>query len=405
MKKIGLAIISIIILVIVLIQYSNFGKTKIIDWEESYDEKSTQPYGTYVLYKELSNLFETQKIRTVYYDPTTYLTANSEDGNGEHIAKGIYLLIGNSNYLDSYDIKTILRFTNEGNTLFISDYHLHQKLADTLGLETQYYANGTDSISTYTLKNKFLFKEEIQLDKNEGDIVFKTDTALKQYEILGYAKQNDTLKPNVIRIDHGLGQIILHLEPKVFTNYHLLKEKRYKYAEAVLSYLPNDNVYFDSYDKIYNTTYGNTKQESNLKWFLQQNAFKWAWYLSLFFAFIFILFNAKRRQRIIKIIKPIENTTVGFVKTISNLYFETQDHKNIITKKITYFLEKLRTDYNIDTSVLDDEFIEKLTAKSGQNKDVVAKVIKHINWLNSKTDFFEENLVHLNRYIEAFYSK
>jgi hypothetical protein len=405
MKKIGPVIIVIIIIAFVLIKYSGFGMTKTIDWEESYNEKSTKPYGTYVLYKELPNLFEDQKIRTVYYSPTTYLNANSEDGYGDHVAKGVYMLVGNSDYLDSYDVKALLRFTDEGNTLFISDYFLPEKLTDTLGLETDYYSNGTDSTSTYTLKNKSLLNQQIKIDKTEGDVIFKSNDALEQYQILGYATQNDSLKPNFISLKHGLGQIVLHLEPKAFTNYHILQKERYKYAEGVLSYLPNDNVYFDSFTKMYDNQYGRAEQESDLKWFLEQEAFKWAWYLALLFTLIFVLFNAKRRQRIIKIIKPLENTTVGFVKTISNLYFETQDHKNLIDKKITYFLEKIRTDYNIDTSVLDDEFIEKLSAKSGKKKEVVTKVIHHINWLHSKSEFFEENLVHLNRYIEAFYSK
>lgn len=405
MKKIGVVIGIILVLIIVLAKYLGFGQTKIVDWEESYNEKSTKPYGVSILYKELPNLFEDKKVRTVYYTPTTYLYANSEDGYGDHVAKGIYMVIGNSDYLDSYDVKELMRFTSEGNTLFISDYYVPQKLADTLGLETEYNANSIDSISKYTLKNKSVFNHSTTIDKNDVDLTFKENDALSNYQILGYTKRNDSLKPNFISLKHGEGQIVLHLEPKAFTNYHLLKEERYKYAEGILSYLPNENVYFDSYSKIYDSYYGNAKQESDLKWFLEQQAFKWAWYLALLFTLIFVLFNAKRRQRIIKIIKPLENTTVGFVKTISNLYFETQDHKNLIDKKVTYFLEKIRTDYNMDTSILDEDFIEKLAAKSGKKKEIVIKVINYINWLRSKNEFFEENLVHLNRHIEAFYSK
>ena len=126
---------------------------------------------------------------------------------------------------------------------------------------------------------------------------------------------------------------------------------------------------------------------------------------AIIFGLLFMIFNAKRRQRIIKIIKPLQNTTVAFVKTISNLYFETQDHKNLIDKKITYFLEKIRTDFNLDTSVLNDEFIQKLASKSGKKKEDIKKLIDFINWLRSKNEFFEENLVKLNRHIEAFYSK
>jgi hypothetical protein len=90
---------------------------------------------------------------------------------------------------------------------------------------------------------------------------------------------------------------------------------------------------------------------------------------------------------------------------VSNLYLETQDHKNLIDKKITYFLEKTRTDYNLDTTILDDTFIEKLTSKSNKKKEDVKKLIDFIIWLRIKHAFSEENLIKLNRYIESFYSK
>ena len=101
----------------------------------------------------------------------------------------------------------------------------------------------------------------------------------------------------------------------------------------------------------------------------------------------------------------MQNTTVAFVKTISNLYFETQDHKNLILKKITYFLEKIRADYYLDTSTLDEEFAIKLASKSGNDKEKVIQLINYINWLRSKNEFFEQNLITLNKHIEAFYSK
>src|SRR5690606_995155 len=152
--------------------------------------------------------------------------------------------------------------------------------------------------------------------------------------------------------------------------------------ESAMSYLPGQNLYFDSYTKYFNSYYGDAEQKSDLGWFLEQSAFKWAWYWALFFMLLFIVFNAKRRQRIVQVIKPLSNTTVEFVKTISNLYYETQDHKNLVHKKITYFLEKVRTDYNLDTSLLDEEFIDRLAAKSGKKKEQVAKLINLIKRLH-----------------------
>ena len=405
MKK--TVVISLIIIVAIIgLAFTLGGKFKYaIDWEESFNEKSNKPYGVSVLYKELSNLFNDRKIRTVYHTPFNYLYANSEEGYGDHVAEGNFIIIGNSDYLEYESIDELLLFVERGNMLFISDYNFPTKLTDTLKINIEFELNQKDSISQLSFKNQYLLNKSVTIDKNEGDFYFKTFDYSK-YNVLGYSKTDaDIDRVNFIEVPFGDGNIYLHLQPKIFTNYNILKDDRYKYIEGALSYLPDADIYFDSYTKYYNSYNGDVEEDSNLGWFLSQISFKWAWYFALFLTLLFIIFNAKRRQRIIKSIKPLENTTVAFVKTISNLYFETQDHKNLIDKKIKYFLEKVRTDYNLDTSNLNDEFITKLTAKSGKKKERIEKLINYIKWLRKKREFFEENLINLNRHIEDFYSK
>lgn len=402
MKKALPIVLIIIVLIITAAVVIGVRTTKTIDWEESFNEASNKPYGVSVFYKELPNLFKKQKIRTVYHQPDSYLRANSEGGKGDHIAEGSFIIIGNSDYLEDDSIDKLLSFVDDGNTLFISDYYFSQKIHDTLNIDVDYILNEKDSISYESLK--YIDIEDIIIDRNKGDNYFSSFDTI-HYKILGYSKI-DYKHVNFIEVPFGKGNIYLHLEPKAFTNYNILKEDRYKYVEGILSYLPENNIYFDSYTKIQTGYYGeNVEKESNLSWFLEQLSFRWAWYTAIIFGILFMIFNAKRRQRIIKVIKPLQNTTIAFVKTISNLYFETQDHKNLIDKKITYFLEKIRSDFNLETSNLDDVFIVRLASKTGKKKEDIKKLVDFINWLRSKNEFFEDNLIKLNRHIEAFYSK
>lgn len=397
--------LPIILVVVAIILIAVFGlgikRTKTVDWEESFNEKSNKPYGLSILYKELPKLFEDYKLRTVYHQPSSYLTANSEFGYGDHHAEGNYIIIGNSDYLTDFSVDKLLGFVEAGNTLFISDYYYAQRLHDTLGVDVDFeYNQKNDSITSLSFQNKNL--NTTKIDKNEGDYFFSSFDSIN-HTILGYA-ETDKKRVNFIKIPFGDGNILLHTEPKAFTNYNILKDDRYRYVESALSYLPDADVYFDSYAKR-QTPYGEAEEESNLSWFLEQLSFRWAWYTALIFLLLFMIFNAKRRQRIIRIIKPLQNTSLAFVKTISNLYIETKDYKNLIDKKITYFLEKVRTDFNIDTSNLDDDFIKKLAAKAGRKSDDVSQLINYIKWLRTKDELSEESLIKLNRFIEAFYSQ
>lgn len=400
MKKIWPILLIIIALIVTAAVAIGIKNTKTVDWEESFNEKSNKPYGVSVFYNELAKVFKNDSIRTVYHTPESYLKANSEDGYGDHVAKGSYIIIGNSNYLGDESVDELLNFVDKGNTLFISDYYFVQKIHDTLQIDVDYVSTAKDSMSYMSFENKTL--SDAIIDKNAGVNYFSRFDSIN-YVILGYAK-TDVKRVNFIEVPFGRGHIYLHLEPKAFTNYHMLKDNRYKYVEGLIAYLPDDDIYFDSYTKIQTGAEG-AEKKSNLSWFLEQLSFRWAWYTALVFTILFMIFNAKRRQRIIKIIKPLQNTTVAFVKTISNLYFDIQDHKNLIHKKITYFLEKIRRDYNIDTSTLNEEFISKLASKTGKKKEDVKQLIDYINWLKSKDELFESHLLTLNKHIENFYSK
>ncbi|NAS32884.1 DUF4350 domain-containing protein [Flavobacteriaceae bacterium R38] len=380
--------------------------TKKVDWTLSFNERSTNPYGLKVFHKELARIFDNQKIRTVYHSPYHYLTAHSEYGIGDHIAEGTYMIVGNSSRVgDYYSIEELLYFASEGNTVFISDYNIPKMLKDSLVFDIS-FQNNKDSISTLSIHSSSDENPlEIKLDKNKKDYYFSTLSDSLPSEILGYTLTNEGKKPNFLKIPYYDGAFLIHLQPKAFTNYNLLKDNRYKYAESALSFLPDADIYFNSYLK-YQTAYtGNAEQQSNLSWFLEQISFKWAWYFALMLLLLFMIFNAKRRQRVIKIIKPLENTSVAFVKTISNLYIETNDHESLIKKKITYFLEKIRTDFNLETDVLDEDFKERLILKSGKKREVVDNLLRYLDELKTKTVFSENHLFKLNKLIEDFYKK
>jgi hypothetical protein len=187
----------------------------------------------------------------------------------------------------------------------------------------------------------------------------------------------------------------------VFTNFQLLKNKNYQYTQELLSVIPNDeSVFWYTYD--FNERINH--QQSFMKVILKYDSLRWAWYFILMGFIFYMFFNAKRKQRVVPIITPLPNTTVDFTKTIANLYFQEKDYKDILNKKIVFFLEKIRQEYYIDTQTLNEDFVKKLHQKSGKDKELIEKIIININKYKIQYIVSENNLLSFNQLLEDFWN-
>ncbi|NOY47905.1 MAG: DUF4350 domain-containing protein [Chlorobi bacterium] len=374
-----------------------FSKPKPINWSQTYNEKHKIPYGTFVLYNELESLFPKSKIQDIRVTPYEYFDEFYDWEDSTYLTTGTYMYIDNYANIDDVSAQELMDFASFGNTLFISTDYFPQKFKDSLFFETNndYDFSGKASFS---LANPLFKNDSITIEKGLSDIYFsKLDSTTTT--VLGYQNFDSIPHINFVKVNYGQGNIYLHLQPIAFTNYTLLKKNNKKYASAILSYLPDDTIFFDSQNKTRNEL-GTTP----LRYILSQPALKWAWFLALLSLIVFIVFNAKRKQRVVKVIKPVQNTTVAFTKTIGNLYYETKDHNTIVDKKITFFLEHLRRNYVLDTHVLDEKFVKTLALKSGHDISALKKLINLIVHLKAKQLCNEDDLLRLNKLIEDFYT-
>lgn len=375
-----------------------FSREQPINWNRTFNETDKIPYGTFIFYEQLNNLFPERRIKTIHATPYEYFDALYNFDDSIYNTSGTYMAVNNFSGLDDVSAQELLDFAAHGNDVFISSNFPSKNIQDSLGVDIK---------NDYSFKGKALLsfansgfkKDSITIEKGLGNYYF-TELDSASTTVLGYQKFDSIRHINYVKVEYGAGNFYLHLQPIVFTNYHLLKKNNKKYAEAALSYIANDTIHFDSVNKI-----GSDLGSSPLRFILKTPALRWAWYLALFALVCFMIFNAKRRQRIVKIIKPNENTTVAFTKTIGNLYYETKEHDTIIDKKITYFLEYLRREYFLDTQILDERFIKNLSLKSNKKEDTIKRLINLILQLKAKRHLEEADLLRLNKAIEAFYNK
>jgi len=227
-----------------------------------------------------------------------------------------------------------------------------------------------------------------------------TKTTLQEKVIaaaLEKSKNRKVPQVNFIEVKVGKGAIYYHLNPIAFTNYYMLQPGKENYIAESLSYLNDGPIYVDNYGKS-----GKRVITSPMRFVLSQDALRWAWYLMLTTIIVYFLFRAKREQRAIPVVKPLENSTVSFTRTIGNLHFQSNDYTGIIHKKINFFLERVRTTLYLDTTKLDEPFIKKLAVKASKPLEETTTLVNNIKLLRHDGPHNEAQLKQLSARLEAF---
>lgn len=387
--------IALLVLLIAAVVVIDSNRPKPIDWTPTFSLKDKIPYGMYVFDKEINSLLKGQKIKKFSTTPYEYFDTKFDYDTlvNDYRIKGTFLSISKMTDFDASSVTELCSFVNHGNNAFISSEMIPNSLLDSLHLKMDSEYKLSDSIYNW-IANKKLGGQKYKITEGVNNNYFsKIDTL--NTTVLGY-QNGDSTRINFIKVNYKSGVIYLHTQPVAFTNFHLLKSNHYEYAEKVLSYIPQGDIFWCIKDQT-----GEVISDSPMRYVLRQPGLKWAWYIFLIGMLVFIFFNAKRKQRIVPIIKPLTNTTVDFTKTIGNLYYQEGDHSNIIDKKIIYFLEKVRNEYLIETIKLDDDFSKKLHLKSGKNLEDIKNTVAQINeYRKSKFQAVEADLLRINNAIE-----
>lgn len=379
-------------IVLLLIALTEVLRPKPIDWRPSYTSTDKIPFGSYVFSEELASLFPNAEIEKVRKDPFEFLSENT------YLPNSTYVFVNNEVFFDERQVEKILKYVEEGNTFFVSARSVSHILRDSLKLEGVADYKLLEQELQPTFFNASLISDSLpRFKKGVIKSTFSKIDTLKTTALGYFESENPSLEEiNYIKIDYGKGRFLLHNLPEAFSNYYLLDGNE-QYTANVLSYIETDHIYWDDYLKS-----GRKVVTSPMRFVLMQEPLTWAYYVLIGGLLIFVLFKGKREQRIVEVVKPLENTSVEFTRTIGDLYFQHKDFSNIIAKKITYFMETIRSNYYLGTADMSEEFINKLALKSGNSFEKTQQLIRFIEHLKGKSVHSEADLLELNKKIEAF---
>ena len=357
------------------------------------------PYGTYYAYNNLQHLFSNSTIETNDKSPELFYQFRNSSA---------YIIVGHTVRPDETELKAILNHAIAGNHVFISAIDIGDNLLDSFKLKVSetnpdtFRDSLTVSIHDPTIDDSLKFAYPgARLD----NYFTKMDSSVTN--ILGRSKNG---KANFVKFTYqNGGTVMIHLAPGALTNFFLLHKENKKYYDLVFSPIPDtvDQVIWDDYYRhhINGNDFGKKSTFSKLSTFLNNEVLRWAFWLAIILFGIIYLFESKRKQRIIPSVKKLNNTSLDFVKTIGRLYYQRKDNKNLAQKISTHFLGHIRTTYNMSTSQLNDDFVNRLAFKSGYPVTLVNEVLSEIKKIDEAYDVSDEELLAFNDKIDKFINK
>ena len=382
--KIYLGVATTLLLIYLVAQ---FNRPNPVNWGTSLSSNDKIPYGTYVLYNRLKDIFPQGDVqRTNRSAYSIFSDSTLQPGN--------YLMIAQNVELNQNDLNAMIKYISQGNSVFISAFNFNGYISDSLKLST-----GVE----YNKKNNRLNFTALKLKKTGG---FDFDNSISSQYFSEFdttratvISQNEYGKANYLRYNFGKGSMYLFANPQVLTNYSLLKPNGAEYVAKALSYMPvANNIYWDQFQN-----HDIEEDNSPMRVFFSHPALQWAYYLSLSALLIFVVYEVKRRQRIIPVIEPLVNATVEFVRVVGRVYYEQRDNRDIAAKKIVYLAAHLRSVFGLKTGTYDNEFLHSLIKKTGIEESLARDIVNHINFLSHQSRVSDHELIVLNQLIEKFY--
>ena len=409
-SKLYMAILFTFFIFIFVIEYFEPHQ---FSWKPTYDKYDKEPFGSYVFDDILSSSIDNYTVSN-----KTFYQIFNEDST---TASRAFLLT--EHYLRFYgtDIDYLYRLLHLGNQVMICSSDFPYELEDTLGFRGAINAD----ISRYNF--------EIQKDKTRDSLFFGTDTLHPEHifevypqmlpisliagksrstydsvqskvnvhdspmncdsmQILAWDNRN---KPHVIRVFIGKGELFLVTTPLMFTNFGMLDGANASYAFRLLSFMKDKPL-----TRI--EAYGdhNEQSRSPLRYIILELPLRRTLYWILTLLVLFMIFTAKRRQRIIPVVNAPPNRIIGFMQLISNLYYQKHDNGEMLKMKYTYFCAEVKYLIGVDLqeNIPDETDYKRLSEKTGMDNDLISLLLKNIRIAVYRS---EANDLQLKEYIDG----
>lgn len=340
-----------------------FGDPNAINLKETFGPEEVTPLGAKVAYSMIGDAW-----KEAYISQQKYKLSQAYFGSDSN---RLYVNISRNFLADAEDVNILREFVRSGNTALIVTAKADSSLLQMLDCEQKinypslfsmlpmgdvgsYYASELADYTGFHDTASFFYRPVRR---------YLSSLNPEGSRIISYTDEH---RPNCMMFFIGQGRLYLHTEPALFSNYFLLRKDNARYLETLLRILPAniDVIYQDDY--YWQTNFRSRRDGgSSLSAILASPPLAAAFWIALGLFLLYVLFNSKRRQRIIPVQQQAVNSSVAFVEAMSGLYYGRKDNRVIAVKMISQFHEAVRARFFTSLHPRDEGYAEMLAGKTG----------------------------------------
>ncbi len=388
--------ILVVLCIILLIPLVSMFTKKTTKWDLSLKTEDKAPFGTFVFDSLMKHEFGS---RYQYVQNTLY-EIHQQDSSSKSI-----IVLADFLDLSSDDIEEIMYGARKGNKYILAANNFNEDICKKFNFE---YSNNIDVNPFWFSENPEEEKSIIKIyDENNASSLVKIEVGivnsyLYEWDTTAKVLLENENSPIAVLNTYNKGSVIICSSPYIFTNYFILDKTCWKVTDRLLQDFYSDKIIFAE-----RYLHDNKNNASIFKNLLRYDALRYLLYFSLILILVYMIFTAKRKQRIIPIIKQPKNNSLEFIKLIGRLYFLKKNHTDICVKKFLYLKDYLHRTHQINFNEENEQLLyEKISVKTGINVKQIRELFSKMNGIMTRKQSINIPTLHkLVEEMEKYYIK
>ncbi len=394
-KTILIAVAFILLFLTLMAAFTEFRNVSDHDWNKGYSFQNEEPRGLHI-FKELVDR---------YYGEVP-LTVNDEISDSAGASNLFVQFV--PRYMDDSFVDRLYGLAAEGNDVLIIADRFNTYLADTLPQyfdiayreDSSFSFNFTDEYIAADSNFTFTFQNR-EFDKTRERQFYLLKGLDWEYDLPYIRTVTSDSLALMLSYPVGEGRLFYHVHKDLFLNYAYHQNEMFDYTQRVLAHFDPSHIYLLNPLTIYNP--GNYKDQNPLEFIMSQPALKAAYNLLIIGTLLYVFFGGKRKQKMIPVMERNENTSLEHIDTVSQLFYQQEQHEKLVAHMRTIFHHKIQKKFYLTPDQPD--YIELLSKKSKISVSELRYVLQRFRELDQNYRFTADQLESLNLRLESIYKR